>query len=181
MQKVLHVLSVEQYHRLGELCIIPDKTEQIRGILIDKIPKSPLHSGRVVFLAELLRSCLGPDWRIRTEQPLTFFDSEPEPDLAVVYDPERDPETNHPSTAALVIEVCVTSVVLDRKKLSLYAEAQVGEVWLVLPEQRAVEVWSQPDGDRYASTQRFSLGQVLTSQVVSGLRLSTDGLFERMA
>ena len=36
-------LSVEDYHRLGEYNERDRRTELIRGIVIEKMPKSPLH------------------------------------------------------------------------------------------------------------------------------------------
>jgi Uma2 family endonuclease len=78
-------------------------------------------------------------------------DSEPEPDLAVVAGTIDDFRTEHPATARLVIEVAVSSEDLDREKTSLYAEAGVGEYWLVLVEKKVVERFSEPTAAGYAN------------------------------
>ena len=46
---------------------------------------------------------------MRSEQPITGLDSEPEPDISVVRGTEGAFFTEHPHTAELVIEVSLTS------------------------------------------------------------------------
>jgi Uma2 family endonuclease len=77
---------------------------------------------------------------VRREDPLTLKDSEPEPDIAVVRGSESEFFHAHPTTAELVIEVAVSSPVLDREAASLYAEAGVKEYWIVLGTTRQIEV-----------------------------------------
>lgn len=48
---------------------------------------------------------------------------------------EEDYET-HPRTAALVVEVSVTTLAEDREMISLYAEAGVSEFWIVNARDR---------------------------------------------
>jgi len=49
-------LSVEEYHRLGEFNENGRRTELIRGIIIEKMSKSPLHS---IVNSRLYRRLLG--------------------------------------------------------------------------------------------------------------------------
>ena len=44
----------------------------------------------------------------------------------------NDYRTEHPYTAEVVIEICVSSHEYDRSKLRAYADAGVKECWLVL-------------------------------------------------
>jgi len=37
-------ITVEQYHRLGEQAIISEQTELLRGVIIEQMTKSPLHT-----------------------------------------------------------------------------------------------------------------------------------------
>ena len=96
------VVTVEQYHRLGETGVIAEKTELLKGVIVEKMVKSPLHSWLVQSLVEWLRKDLPPGLHVRQEQPLTFADSEPEPDVAVVVGSSADYRSSHPSTAVLV-------------------------------------------------------------------------------
>ena len=86
-------------------------------------------------------------------------DSEPEPDLAIVRGERADFLTAHPTTAEVIIEVCVSSEAIDRLKLQLYAEAGVRECWLVLAEERV------------------TFPGTLASTVFPGIALPPAGLF----
>ena len=125
-------LSVAAYHVLGEAGLIPKRTELLYGFVYHKMPKSPFHSFLVTVLTRLVREGLPPGLLLRTEQPLTCADSEPEPDVALVRGTELDFRHDHPHTAELVIEICVSSHEYDRSKLRAYASAGVNECWLVL-------------------------------------------------
>jgi Uma2 family endonuclease len=144
-------ISVVQYHQLGEAGIIDEQTELLRGIIVRKMIKSPQHSWFVHKLTTILAEQIGPPLLLRQEQPLSLTDSEPEPDLAIVVGTIDDFRNEHPATAELVIEVAVSSEDLDREKTSLYAEAGVGEYWLVLVQKRVVERYSKPTAAGYAN------------------------------
>ena len=75
---------MEEYHRLGEFNENGRRTELIRGILIEKMSKSPLHYYLIETLRRMLAGQMQAEWDLRQEGPLTTGDSEPEPDLAVV-------------------------------------------------------------------------------------------------
>ena len=48
-------LSVEAYHALGQMGLIPEKTELLYGFVYHKMPKSPAHR---LLLMKLLRHLL---------------------------------------------------------------------------------------------------------------------------
>lgn len=118
--------SVEDYHWLGELPM-----ELLRGTIIEKMSKSPSHQFYTDRLRKILSAQISPEWIARQGGPLTFADSEPEPepDVAVVRGPEESYRTTHPTTAALVVEIAVSSLEIDRVKAQIYAEAGVLECW----------------------------------------------------
>src|SRR5262249_7888041 len=111
------------------------------------------------------------------EEPLTFVDSEPEPDIAVTRGSERDYSTAHPATAELVIEVAVSSATLDRENASLYAEAGVKEYWLVRGTERRVEVHRRPTNGRYQEKYMLSAGETIECGSVPGVRIRIADLF----
>ena len=55
----------------------------------------------------------------------------------------------HPTTAALVVEIAVTSAAEDRSLATLYASAGVEEYWIVLPMERRIEVYRRPESGTY--------------------------------
>src|SRR5438105_1609776 len=77
-------LSVEAYHVLGEAGLIPKRTELLYGFVYHKMPKPPSHSFLVSRLTDLVRKFFPPGCLMRSEQPITCADSEPEPDVAVI-------------------------------------------------------------------------------------------------
>src|SRR6266496_1506810 len=145
-------LSVEEYHRLDEYNENGRRTELIRGIVIEKMSKSPLHSGISKRLYDRIAAMLPKEFVIRREDPLTLAHSEPEPDISVVRGSEADFFQAHPTTADLVIEVAISSPALDRANAELYAEAGVKEYWIVLGLEQVVETYCRPRDGRFQET-----------------------------
>ncbi len=170
-------LSVQEYHRLDEFNENGRRTELIRGILIEKMSKSPLHCTLAKRLYDKIVSLLSGGFIVRHEDPLTLADSEPEPDIAIVRGSEGDFATAHPSTAELVIEVAVSSAALDRENASLYAEAGVKEYWIVLAAERRVEVYRGPVAGRYQEKRMFALDEEIECGSVLGVRVRLSDLF----
>jgi Uma2 family endonuclease len=170
-------LSVEEYHRLDEFNENGRRTELIRGLVIEKMSKSPLHRTVCALLYDLLVAQLPPGYSVWKEEPLTFADSEPEPDISVTQGSRSDAAVAHPSTAELAVEVAVSSATLDRENASLYAEADVKEYWIVLGPERQVEVYRRPDNGRYQ--ERLSFGPEATIECASlpGVRIRVADLF----
>src|SRR5688572_25529679 len=83
-------LSVEEYHRLDEYNENGRRTELIRGIVIEKMSKSPLHRNVCSRLYKQLLAALPKGYSVWKEEPLTLADSEPEPDLSVTRGDESD-------------------------------------------------------------------------------------------
>lgn len=170
-------ISVESYHVLGETGRIAERTELIRGAIIEKMSQSPLHASVVELLRDALLSCLPEGFVLRQEKPLTLRASEPEPDLAIVRGNRQDFLASHPHSAALIVEVAVSSDVLERIKLGLYAEADVPECWLVLAEARMVERHTEPGGGCYQRVERVAYPQQIASTVFPSVVLPPPGLF----
>ena len=170
-------LSIEAYHALGEMGLIPRQTELLYGQVFRKMSKSPLHSFLAMRLLRLLQALVPTGCLCRSEQPITCPDSEPEPDLAVVRGREEEFRLEHPHTAELVIEVCVTSHDYDRSKLRAYANAGVKECWFVLAPDRQIEVHRQPAGDQFSERTIHGPGGRLTGAAVPEISLDLDALF----
>lgn len=171
-------VSVEQYHRFPEFDLKGNRTELIRGILIEKMSKSPLHSSIARRLFLLLQAAVPPGFVLLREDPLTFADSEPEPDLAIVRGEEQDFASSHPTTAELVIEIAISSVALDREKAAIYAEAGVAEYWIVLPAERRVAVYRRPENGGYSEVYVSEGNVVLSSDGLGFARVDLAALFE---
>ncbi|MSU63803.1 MAG: Uma2 family endonuclease [Pedosphaera sp.] len=170
-------LSVAAYRVLGEAGLIPKNTELLYGFVYTKVSKLPFHSFLLRFLHEALSRLLPAGRLLRTEQPITCGESEPEPDLAVVAGSKEDFRHDHPRTAELVVEVCVTSHDYDRSKLRAYATANVKECWLVLGPERQIAVYRQPKDGQFTEHEVHGPGGSLTSSALPSFTLTLDDLF----
>lgn len=149
-------LDVEQYRKLCDSGIVPERTELLSGIIVEKMGKSPLHTWTVQFLSDWLRDRLAENRTLRVEQPLTLSMSEPEPDLAIVVGSRDDFRDHHPTTADLIIEVAISTIELDRAKADIYAAADVPEYWLIMPEAREILVYRNPEDGKYTRVESAS-------------------------
>jgi len=170
-------LSVAAYHALGEAGLIPKSTELLYGIVYKKMSKSPLHSALVRQILELLGNVPLPGCFLSSEQPITCGDSEPEPDIAVIRGAKEDFWNDHPHTAELIIEVCVTSYDYDLSKLPAYSGSGVKEVWLVLGMEKQIEVYRQPQNGQFAEHFIQGPGGTISCAAVPELSLELDAVF----
>lgn len=172
-------VSVEEYHRMPEFNENGRRTELIHGVVIEKMPKSPLHTSTLRRITRLALAAAAPDQLVIVQDPLTLTDSEPEPDVAIVAGREGDFDRQHPATALLAVEVSVTTLDADRAKADLYAEAGIPEYWIVRPERGLVEVYTQPRDGLYRERRIFAAtdGGTLVSTAVPALRLDLGTFF----
>lgn len=169
-------VSVQDYERMGEMDIIERRTELIRGIIIKKMSRSPLHASIATRLFKRVLALLPPGFTARQEQPLRLLDSEPEPDLAIVAGSDRDFDEQHPTTASLVVEVAISSVAIDRANAALYAENGVKEYWIVLAKQKSIEVYRRPEGGEYREKLMVACEETLACASVPGVHFLVSEL-----
>jgi Uma2 family endonuclease len=140
----------EDYYKLGEVGILTNKNvELIEGEVIEMSPIYSPHMTGVTLADDVMREIFGKGWVVRVQGPLSLgTDSDPQPDVAVVAGKTRDFRNAHPSTAALVIEVAVSSLDYDRKqKSSIYAKAGIKDYWIVNVQDEQLEVYRRPIAD----------------------------------
>lgn len=182
-QTVLHgakiwPLSIPAYHALGQAGLIPKNTELLYGVVYQRMSKAPIQCALVRRLLKTLGTVPMPGCIVRSEQPLICEDSEPEPDVSVVRGTEQDFWDEHPHTAELVIEVCVSGHDYDRSKLRAYAGAGIKEVWLILAPEKQIEVHSQPVDGRFVEKKTHSAGRVICGSLPQ-FELKVEEFFEK--
>ncbi len=170
-------LSVAACEALVEKGLVDERTELIRGVLLKKMPKSPLHRKLTKWIYDHCRDQRLSGRVVFQEAPLRLADSLPEPDVMIVRGNEADFNTRHPTTAELVVEIAISSVELDREKAALYAEAGVPEYWIVLGEERQLEVHRQPENGVYQQKHLHAVGETLPCGSVPGLQVALDDWF----
>jgi Uma2 family endonuclease len=157
-----------EYERLIDLGAFgpEDRLELLGGQLVVREPQGRAHSTGIRLVAQALRAAFGP-LCIEAQLPVSLDEeSEPEPDVAVVAGGPRDYLASHPSRPALVVEIALTSLALDRgEKASLYARAGVEDYWIVNLADNTLEVYRNPEtnpdssyGWHYGSALTLSAG-----------------------
>jgi Uma2 family endonuclease len=161
-----------EYERLIDLGAFgpEERLELIGGQLVIREPQGRPHSTGIRLVAGALRAVFGPEWNVEAQLPVALDEeSEPEPDVAVVAGGPRDYLASHPTRPALVVEIALTSLALDRgEKASLYARAGVADYWIVNLVDNILEVYRDPRADphaphgwRYGSTTTLRIGEVV--------------------
>jgi Uma2 family endonuclease len=176
----LRRIAVDEYHRMIDAgaFVGGPKCELIHGYILEKPVPNPPHAYAVDVLADLLRALAGPGRVVRTQQPVTLSDSEPEPDVVVAVGSRQDFRVRHPRPAdvELVVEVADSSLREDQTtKLALYAGAKLPVYWIVNLIDRRVEVYAQPRGGKnpaYRTTATYGPGDSVPV-VVGGTELGT--------
>lgn len=171
------LMSVDFYHASSDLGWIDENTELLRGIPVGKMSKSPEHEYLVRLILRQLEALLPEGHFVSKGSPLTALDSEPEPDIMLVEGEERDFRGSHPTTAKIVVEVAISTVQRDESKASIYAEAGVGEYWLVTPEKKQVTVYRNSNGKEYEQIDKNTSGEIKSS-VLEGFSIQVPQIFE---
>jgi len=171
--------TVDEYYKMIELGMLKDyeKAEIIEGELIQKMPIGDKHASIVDVLNRFFIKNVSDDVRVRIQNPIRLTDyDEPEPDIVLAdltkYDGKRHPR---PPEILLIVEVSDSTLKYDRDtKLSLYAEAEIPEVWIVNLKNDIIEVHQKPNSGIYQLAQIFKRGDVLQSESLSNLELEVD-------
>jgi Uma2 family endonuclease len=170
-------LDIEQYHQLCGSGIIPERTELLEGIVLEKMGKSSVHTWTVGFLEEWIRAHLPDHLYLRVEQPLTMGESEPEPDLALIEGHRGLFRELHPTSAILVVEVAITTIELDRAKAEIYARDGVPQYLLVLPKQQQLQVYDGLSEGRYQSLRTATKEDSIVMNGLNDATLALANLF----
>lgn len=170
-------LSVKAWHQMIAKGLAPERAELIRGVIVEKMPKSILHIKLAGRLFIILLEAVGSRFWVRKEDPLSLEDSEPEPDLSVIEGREEE-FNSHPSTAKLVVEVSVSTLAEDRAQAPIYAEAGVEEYWIINGRERCIEVFRKPGSAGYEIQETHTAGQTLLCAALPGVSVDVAALFQ---
>jgi Uma2 family endonuclease len=170
--ELVRPIKRSEYDRMVELGLFQDeRVELIRGVLVKMSPQLAPHASTIRKLTRLLMARLQGRFELSIQSPLALSDdSEPEPDIAIV--PPGNYDAEHPGTALLVIEVSDTTLRKDRRKAAIYASAGIGEYWIVNLGARTVEVYTSPEGDRYAEARTLHEDDVLQPRAAGDVALA---------
>ncbi|AWM42465.1 Uma2 family endonuclease [Gemmata obscuriglobus] len=139
----------EQYLELGQLGYFDGKrVELLCGEIVEMSPINWPHALCVNLVVAALNRAFPLGFWVASQQPIaipgTKPASQPQPDAMVIAGSPRD-YTDHPTTAALLVEVSDTTLSEDLStKAELYATANVPEYWVLDIPNRQLHVYRDP-------------------------------------
>ncbi len=141
------------YMRMLEAGILTedDPVELIHGQIVEMSPENTPHRAAIIKSTRTLIDALDAEaYAVQPQSPLLLDEyNVPEPDLAVLRG-TPDELMDGALPVALVVEVADSSLKRDRGvKQSLYAQADIPAYWIVNLQARTVEVYTNPEADRY--------------------------------
>jgi Uma2 family endonuclease len=180
----------DEYYRMAEAGVFKpgERVELIDGEVTLMSPQNEPHIVATTLAAEALRDAFGRAFHVRVQGPMTLAGpTEPEPDLAVVEGSPNDYLAGHPSNAAVVVEIAVSSLAADRsEKASLYARAGIADYWIVNLIGRRLEIYrdsielaSAPHGFAYRSPTILLPGQSVRPLARPDAEVAVDALLPR--
>jgi Uma2 family endonuclease len=176
-------ISVADYHRIHEAGILgeDDRVELIDGEVRVMSPIGTAHAAIVNRYLALLSAQVGQNAIVSVQNPVQVNDtSEPQPDLALLKyrDDFYAKATPTAADVLLIIEVSDTTLAYDRlEKLPRYSLSGIPEVWITDVDGQAVERYTDPQGNQYATKQTFKRGQSISVQALPTVSLSIDSIF----
>ncbi len=102
-----------------------------------------------------------------------------QPDICVVCDPEKLDDAGCKGAPDLIVEILSpSSSDKDLKdKFRLYEEYGVKEYWVVYPSVHVLEIFYL-ENNKYLRSKKYLPGDLVTSEVLSGLNLNVIDVFE---
>jgi Uma2 family endonuclease len=170
--------SVSDYHEMIAAGILRDRrVELLAGDIIEMSPETPLHYSTAKRGARYLETLLIGKAEVRFNGPITLFDSEPEPDIAIVRLPESAYSLRHPRAEDIywVIEVANTSLKKDLEtKAAIYAAAEIPEYWVLDLTTQQVTIFRNPQQNQYLV--QFTESKSVESLAFPGIQISIRSL-----
>ncbi|GAB5520271.1 MAG: Uma2 family endonuclease [Rhodothermales bacterium] len=164
--------SADDYHRMAELGILDAEArlELIDGYIHAMSPVNARHVlavNRLEFLlARQLYQTDPPEAFLSIQNPIRLNDqSEPEPDVMVIWASSDPAQAPKPKDVALLVEVADSTLRTDRMvKAPRYAAAGIAELWIVNLEAQEIEVHLEPSHDGYRRKQTYSMDESIPLQ-----------------
>lgn len=170
-------LSRRQYDRMVEAGVLreDDHVELLEGVIYRMSPQGAPHSYVTRQLMRHLFGSLGDRAAMLVQMPFAASDdSEPEPDLAVIWTEDDLPDT-HPSRAHLIVEVANSSQAYDLGiKARVYARAGVPQYWVVDLRARVVHEHRGPTDEGYTEVIARVPGEVLVVDAFPDVTVPVD-------
>ena len=181
-RKKFTVTDISQMVKVG---ILPEESgwELINGEIIHHMTVGSKHAGTVNKVNLILNRSVADKYIVAVQNPIRIdADNEPEPDISVLKMREDFYAESHPEPVdiLLVIEVSVSTVDFDREiKRKLYAQAGIGEYWLIDVEKGLIESYTKPKNGEYFEKKIYERDKSIRSKQVGNLELNVSEIIPK--
>ncbi len=156
--------SIEEYEGLAKcLWREGERVELLDGEIYTMTPMGPEHNFSVARFVERFVLQFGKRAMVVSQSSLHLPpDGEPEPDVVLLELPREQYQSRLPTgeDVLLLVEVSKSTLEYDRtKKLPIYARAEIPEVWIHNLVDNQLEVYKNPQNERYTSLSTYEEGQ----------------------
>jgi len=159
------------------------EVELIRGKLMEHPGQTPPHAYTVGHIGHCFRDVLEPAFQVREHCPVApAEDTHADTDVLVIVDRRSEYEERHPGPAdtLLLVEVSDLTTAYDLGgKSVLYAQAGIGDYWVVLVNGNVVVRHRQPTSEGYAEVVRLAGRDVLSPLAAPEAAWAVDFLLGR--
>jgi Uma2 family endonuclease len=176
-----HSISEEEYFDfVFKNCSDTTRYELIEGEIVAMSPEGSSHDAHITQALEVFIEILFKKVQINIQNHLKLRNNVILlPDICILRRQKGLYKNALPEAkdALLVVEVSDTTLARDRgNKLSLYAQAGIVEVWILVVESGALEVYRNPVGDHYAQQLFLSAEDKIAMLAFPDLLISVSDL-----
>jgi Uma2 family endonuclease len=174
--------SIKEWHKLVDSGMLEGKkVELLEGEIVTMSPEKPIHSSRIVKIADYLRDILRGVAQVREAHPVTLDNSEPEPDIAIVRINENYYESRHPYPEDIywLIEISNKTLKIDLEvKSKIYARNGISEYWVIDLTRKKLVLHAQPVNNSYSKIIEIVDGKI-SPESFSNLEINVERLLSR--
>jgi len=176
------IFTVDEYHKMIDAGVFVGNSdfELIEGEIVKKMTQGDFHIACINRLTRLFSRSCGDEVILSVQNAVVINDiSEPEPDVALLKFREDFYASGKTSAedVLLLIEVSDSTVKYDRDvKISLYAEAEVAEVWLVNLPKQVLEVYTQAAKGKYKLVRKYEKTETVSTLFLSEIKLKVSDI-----
>ena len=156
--------TLSQFRTMLQSNVLPDdaRVELLDGYLVEQTDMKQAHANRIKRIYDRMNSLFVARAEVFAQSPIELpSDGRPLPDVALFkLSSVTDTHTPQPEDTLLIIEVAESSIHQDRNfKQMLYARDGIQEYWIVNLVSNQLEVYRNPEGERYANSFTVKAGQ----------------------
>jgi Uma2 family endonuclease len=156
--------TLPQFRTMLESNVLPEdaRVELLDGFLVEQTDMKQAHANRIKRIYDRMNSLFAARAEVFAQSPIELpSDGRPLPDIALFkVGSVTDAHTPQPEDIHLIVEVAESSIHQDRNfKQMLYARDGIQEYWIVNLVNNQLEVYQNPEGERYNNSFTVKAGQ----------------------